>query len=857
MDCVYGYLYLKDISLKEIFISARNRRITYKRDISDGASMTQEKIKKIVLNIGGMTCVNCAHAIEKRLRKLNGVIEATVNLAAEKAIINYDPAVVDQKAIEDAIIDVGYQVIHEKIVLQIGGMSCINCAKSIEKALNKREGVYNAVINFAAEKLTVEYNPEQISVAGIKKNVQDVGYYVIEPKKNAVGAENAESKARSRNIQHLKYLLVISVTISIPTLVFTWFPVLPVLPHNLWLFLFATPVQFIVGWTFYVGAYKGLKNRSANMDTLIAMGTSTAWLYSTIVTFVPSIFPSAHVFFDTATMIMSFILLGKLLDAIAKGRTSEAIRKLIGLQAKIARVVRNGDEQEIPVEDVQVGDIVAVRPGEKIPVDGTVVEGYSGVDEKVITGESIPVEKRMGDQVVGATLNKTGMLKFKATRVGKETVLAQIINMVEDALTSKAPVQRLADVASGYFVPAIIITATLSALTWYFLAGADFIFALTVFIAVLIVACPCALGLATPTAIMVGVGKGAENGILIKSGEALETAHKLKVVVFDKTGTLTKGEPEVTDIIPAANTTKSLNTAQLLQLAATAEKNSEHPLGEAIVKKAAEQSVKVKDPEFFNAIPGQGVEVKHNGTQILLGNRKLMEANKINIDKLEAKMKALEEDGKTAMLVAANGEPSGLIAVADTLKENSADAVKTLQQMGLEVIMITGDNERTAQAIARQAGVYRVLAEVLPGEKATEIKRLQAEGKIVAMVGDGINDAPALAQANIGIAVGSGTDVALETGDIVLIKNDLRDVVVGIQLSRATMRKIRQNLFWAFFYNVALIPMAAGVLYPILHVLFDPVYAAAAMASSSVTVVTNASLLKRFKPKIEAQKPSI
>jgi Cu+-exporting ATPase len=857
MDCVYGYLYLKDISLKEIFISARNRRITYKRDISDGASMTQEKIKKIVLNIGGMTCVNCAHAIEKRLRKLNGVIEATVNLAAEKAIINYDPAVVDQKAIEDAIIDVGYQVIHEKIVLQIGGMSCINCAKSIEKALNKREGVYNAVINFAAEKLTVEYNPEQISVAGIKKNVQDVGYYVIEPKKNAVGAENAESKARSRNIQHLKYLLVISVTISIPTLVFTWFPVLPVLPHNVWLFLFATPVQFIVGWTFYVGAYKGLKNRSANMDTLIAMGTSTAWLYSTIVTFVPSIFPSAHVFFDTATMIMSFILLGKLLDAIAKGRTSEAIRKLIGLQAKIARVVRNGDEQEIPVEDVQVGDIVAVRPGEKIPVDGTVVEGYSGVDEKVITGESIPVEKKMGDQVVGATLNKTGMLKFKATRVGKETVLAQIINMVEDALTSKAPVQRLADVASGYFVPAIIITATLSALTWYFLAGADFIFALTVFIAVLIVACPCALGLATPTAIMVGVGKGAENGILIKSGEALETAHKLKVVVFDKTGTLTKGEPEVTDIIPAANTTKSLNTAQLLQLAATAEKNSEHPLGEAIVKKAAEQSVKVKDPEFFNAIPGQGVEVKHNGTQILLGNRKLMEANKINIDKLEAKMKVLEEDGKTAMLVAANGEPSGLIAVADTLKENSADAVKTLQQMGLEVIMITGDNERTAQAIARQAGVYRVLAEVLPGEKATEIKRLQAEGKIVAMVGDGINDAPALAQANIGIAVGSGTDVALETGDIVLIKNDLRDVVVGIQLSRATMRKIRQNLFWAFFYNVALIPMAAGVLYPILHVLFDPVYAAAAMASSSVTVVTNASLLKRFKPKIEAQKPSI
>jgi Cu+-exporting ATPase len=814
--------------------------------------MAQEKTKKIVLNIGGMTCINCARAIEKRLSKLNGVTQATVNLAAEKAIIDYDPNVVNQKAIEDAIIDVGYQVIHEKIVLQIGGMSCINCAKSIEKALSKREGVYSAVINFAAEKLTVEYNPEQISVAGIKKTVQDVGYQVIEPEKTA-SAQDAESKARNRHIQRLKYLLAASIALSIPTVIFTWFPILPVLPNNVWLFLLATPVQFIVGWTFYVGAYKGLRNRSANMDTLIAMGTSTAWIYSTVVTFAPGVFPGAGVFFDTATMIMSFILLGKLLDAIAKGRTSEAIRKLMGLQAKIARVIRNGSEQEIPVEDVQVGDIVVVRPGEKIPVDGTVVEGYSGVDEKVITGESIPVEKKKGDPVVGATMNKTGVLKFKATKVGKDTVLAQIINMVEDALTSKAPVQRLADVASGYFVPAIIITATLSALAWYFLVGADFIFALTVFIAVLIVACPCALGLATPTAIMVGVGKGAENGILIKSGEALETAHKLSAVVFDKTGTLTKGEPEVTDIIPAGNPSKTLSETQILQLAAVAEKNSEHPLGEAIVKKAAEKGIKIEDPEYFNAIPGHGVEVKHNGATVLLGNRKLMETNHVSIGKLEAKMKALEKDGKTAMLLAVNGKPAGLIAVADTLKENSTEAVKTLRQMGLEVIMITGDNERTADAIARQASVDRVLAEVLPGEKAAEIKRLQAEGKVVAMVGDGINDAPALAQANIGIAVGSGTDVALETGDIVLIKNDLRDVVVGIQLSRATMRKIRQNLFWAFFYNVALIPLAAGAFYPILHVLFDPVYAAAAMASSSVTVVTNASLLKRFRPKLEAQ----
>lgn len=622
------------------------------------------------------------------------------------------------------------------------------------------------------------------------------------------------------------------------------------LQNNVLLFILATPVQFIVGWTFYVGAYKGLRNKTANMDTLIAMGTSTAWLYSTAVTFAPNVFPGAGVFFDTATMIMSFILLGKLLDAVAKGRTSEAIRKIMGLQAKTARVIRNGEEQEIPVEDVQVGDIVVVRPGEKIPVDGLVVEGYSAVDEKVITGESIPVEKKSGDQVIGATMNKTGRLKFKATKVGKDTVLAQIINMVEDALSSKAPVQRLADIASGYFVPAIIITATLSSLAWYFIAGATFIFALTVFIAVLIVACPCALGLATPTAIMVGVGKGAENGILIKSGEALEAAYKLQVVVFDKTGTLTKGEPEVTDIVLANSSTKTLSEEQLLQLAAIAEKNSEHPLGEAIVKRAKEKGIQIDEPELFNAIPGHGVEVEHKGAKILLGNRKLMEANNINISALEDKMTALEEEGKTAMLIAVDNQLAGLITVADTLKEHSTDAVKTLQQMGLKVIMITGDNQRTANAIAQQVGVNRVLAEVLPSEKATEIKRLQSEGKVVAMVGDGINDAPALAQANIGIAVGSGTDVAIETGDIVLIKNDLRQVVVAIQLSRATMKKIRQNLFWAFFYNIALIPLAAGAFYPILHVLFNPVYAAAAMASSSVTVVSNASLLRRFKPKI-------
>lgn len=789
-----------------------------------------------------MTCINCANTIEKALSKLNGVTQATVNLAAEKAIIDYNPNIVDQKTIEQTIITAGYKVIHEKISLQVGGMTCVNCAKTIEKVLNSREGVYNATVVFAAEKVAVEYNPDQISLPAIKKAIQDVGYTVVEPKLQ----EGAEDKARKRHIQRLKLLLTASISLTIPIIALMWLSPLPMEQTNILMFLLATPVQFVVGWTFYVGTYKGLRNKTANMDTLIAMGTSTAYFYSTVVTFIPELFPNAAVFFDTATMIMTFILLGKLLDAIAKGRTSEAIRKIMGLQAKVARIIRNKQEMEVPIEEVMVGDIVMVRPGEKIPVDGTIIEGYSGVDEKVITGESIPVEKKVGDQVVGATINKTGMLKFRATKVGKDTVLAQIINLVEEALTSKAPVQRIADVAAGYFVPVIIITASLSALAWYFIAGESFIFALTVFIAVVVVACPCALGLATPTAIMVGVGKGAENGILIKSGEALEAAHKLKTVVFDKTGTLTKGEPEVTDIYP----NKAFSEEQLLQLAAVAEKNSEHPLGEAILKKAKEKGLKVEDPELFNALPGYGVEVIYRNGTILLGNRKLMEANNLEINNLEAKMTKLEESGKTAMLIAVDGQVAGLIAVADTLKENSVEAVAKLKEMGLEVIMISGDNKRTANAIANQIGVSRVLAEVLPSEKASEIKRLQAENKVVAMVGDGINDAPALAQANIGIAVGSGTDVAMETGEIVLIKNDLRDVIISIQLSRATMRKIRQNLFWAFFYNVALIPLAAGAFYPILHILFNPVYAAAAMASSSVTVVTNASLLRRFKPKL-------
>lgn len=822
--------------------------------------MTKES-RKVVLDIGGMSCVTCAQTIEKKLSKLKGVTKATVNFAAEKAIVDYDPNTLDQKTIEDAVVEVGYKVVHESVFLKITGMSCVTCAQTIEKALNEKEGVYKASVNFAIEKATVEYNPEQISVAGIRKVIKDVGYDIIEPEE---GLEDREKRERERSVQILKYKFAFSSVVNIPVVLYNYWYILPfalpTLPIDnfipLLLFFLATPVHFIVGHGFFVGAYKALRNKNPNMDVLVAIGTSAAYFYSVYVTFTGA----GLLYYTTAVSLMTFLILGRLMEAIAKGRTSAAIRKLMGLRAKTARVVRDGEEMEVPVEDVRVGDIVVVRPGEKIPVDGVVIQGYSGVDEKVITGESMPVEKKVGDEVVGATMNKTGMLKFRATKVGADTVLAQIIKLVEDALGSKAPIETLVDAVAARFVPAVIVTATLSFLVWYFV-GMGFIFALTVFIAVLIIACPCAMGLATPTAIMVGVGKGAENGILIKSGEALETAHKLQAIVFDKTGTLTKGEPEVTDIVtitppignpsPTAREVKTFSEEQLLQIAAVAEKSSEHPLGEAIVKRAMERGIKVTDPEFFNAIPGHGVEVKYNGMEILLGNRKLMKKNDIDIGHLEEKMKALEEDGKTAMLMAVDKKAVGIIAVADTLMEYSTDAVKTLQKMGLEVIMLTGDNERTAKAIAKQIGMNRVLAEVLPGDKANEIKRLQEEGKIVAMVGDGINDAPALAQADIGIALGSGTDVAMETGDIVLVKDDLRDVVISIQLSRATMRKIKQGLFWAFAYNTALIPVAAGILYPFMSILLDPIFAAAAMATSSVSVVTNASLLKRFRPKIQ------
>ncbi len=647
--------------------------------------------------------------------------------------------------------------------------------------------------------------------------------------------------------RNLKILVTFSLALSIPTFIFSFILILPsFIPNNLWLFLMATPVQFIAGWRFYKGTFDALKKFTANMDTLIAIGTSAAWIYSTTVTFFPGVFPTGKVYFDTAALIISLILVGKLLEDMAKGKASEAVRKLMDLQPTMAKVIRDDKELEIPVERVEKGDIVIIRSGEKIPVDGEIIEGHASIDEKMITGESIPVEKDIGDEVIGATINKEGMIKIEATKLGKDSALSQIIKLVEEAQQSTAPSQRLADKVSAYFVPAVILIAIFASLSWYFVGSMSFTFALTIFIAVLIVACPCALGIATPTAIMVGTGKGAENGLLIKGGENLEKTRKLTTIVFDKTGTLTKGEPSVTDLFAL----KGFDEKTILELAAGAEKGSEHPLGQAIIKGAEERGVKIPNLESFDVFPGHGISAKVKGRKILVGNRRLMLDRNVSIGSLEEEIRALELEGKTAMIVSVDGNPAGIIAVADTLKEHSAEAIRQLQNMDLEVVMLTGDNKRTADSISKRLGITRALAEVLPGEKAKEIKKLQEKGEIVGMVGDGINDAPALAQADVGIAIGSGSDVAMESGGIVLIKDDLRDVVASVQLSTKTVSKIKQNLFWAFFYNTALIPVGAGILYPFFGILLNPIFAAAAMASSSVSVVTNSLLLRRFRPSI-------
>jgi len=804
-----------------------------------------------------MTCTTCAATIEKGLSETPGVEQADVNFASEKASIKYDPTKVGLAKIKDTVSQLGYGVATRKSIFPVGGMTCASCVARVEEALSSMPGVISASVNLASEKATVEYL-EGTELADMRRAVKDAGYE-LGPE---VQALEDVTTAAQREIRGLRNRFIVAAILAASIMVLGFSPPFVGQPYLLW--ALATPVQFWAGLRFYRGAWGALKHRTSDMNTLIAVGTSVAYFYSLIAVIFPSLFTTGvlepNLYFDTSAAIIALILLGRFLEARARGQTSEALKKLIGMQPKTALVIREGEQREIPVEDVRVGDLILVRPGERIPVDGIVRQGYSSVDESMITGESIPVEKKVGDEVIGATINKTGSFQFEANKVGKDTTLARIVRMVEEAQGSKAPIQRLADVIASYFVPAVIGIAIVTFVIWYFVGPAPALtFALLNFVAVLVIACPCALGLATPTAIIVGTGKGAEHGILIRNGEALERAHRINTVLLDKTGTLTRGEPVVTDVIAAPFSSPE----EVLRLAASAEHSSEHPLGEAVVKAALDKKLALSPSSNFNAIPGQGVEALVEGKKLFLGNLKLMKERGLSLNGLGPKTTDLLEEGKTVMFLGWDSQVAGIIALADTLKPGAKEALQTLRKMGIETAMLTGDNLRTAEAIAREVGIDRVLAEVLPEHKAGEVKKLQEEGKVVAMVGDGINDAPALAQADIGIAIGTGTDVAMETGDITLISGDLMGVVTAISLSKRTMRTIKQNLFWAFAYNTALIPVAAGVLYLAfgktgvpsgLHFILgeygflNPMLAAAAMAASSITVVSNSLRLRGFKP---------
>lgn len=814
------------------------------------ATPLEKGLHRIDLPVRGMSCASCVEKIETGVGKLEGVKEISVNFAAEKAAVVYDPYRASVGHLVREIENLGYETRAEEAVIPIRGMSCASCVDKIETQLRSLPGVIEASVNFGTEKGTVKFLPSVHSLADLTAAIRDIGYEPL----GLTGEEPSvdyEKEAREKEIRQLGLKTLVGALLSVPLLLVMlseWLALPEWLTRHWAQFLLATPVHVWVGWQFHVGFWKALRHRTADMNTLVSLGTNAGYLYSSVVTFAPGLFAAAGlttgVYFETVAILHTLIMLGRFFEARARGRTSEAIKKLMGLQAKTARVVRDGQETDIPVEEVQAGDIVVVRPGDKIPVDGIVRDGASAVDESMLTGESLPVEKRSGSEVFGATLNKTGSFRFEATKVGKETALAQIIKLVEAAQGSKPPIQKMADKIAGVFVPIVIVIALLSFAVWYFWGPQPaLIFALSNFMAVLLIACPCAIGLAAPTAVMVGIGKGAENGILFRGAEALEFASKLTTIVLDKTGTLTRGEPSVTDVITANEFVPS----NLLRYAASAENGSEHPLGEAIVKRAGEEGLELEAVDSFNAVPGHGIEAKVAGKELLLGNLKLMRDRGITLDRLEENAERLADEGKTPMFVATDGRAAGIIAVADTLKENSKEAVGALHALGLEVAMITGDNRRTAQAIGRQVGIDRVLAEVLPQDKAEEVKRLQAERKVVAMVGDGINDAPALAQADVGIAIGTGTDVAMEASDITLISGDLRGIVTSIALSKRTMRTMKQNFFWAFIYNTVLIPVAAGVLYPVAGIFMSPILAGAAMAFSSVSVVSNSLRLKRFR----------
>ena len=825
---------------------------------------TNDKVRlaRITIPVRGMTCASCVRRVERALSKKAGVMEASVNFAAEKTSVVYEPAATSPEELIGAIRDAGYGADVREVTFEVKGMTCASCVGRVERALTKVPGVLEANVNLANERATVEYLAGEVERRELEKAVEGAGYGVIRQDERSSVEDSHERDYRKLRTDFLLAATLTAVILvgSLPHM-FEYMVPIPTGWLNLGLLLLATPVQFWSGWRFYRGAWAALKHGQANMNTLVVMGTSAAYLYSAVAALAPGLFAAgrADVYFDTSALIITLILLGRLLEARAKGRTNEAIRKLAGLQAKTARVVREGEELDVPLENVRVGDVVVVRPGEKVPVDGRVVSGGSAVDESMITGESVPVMKRAGDEVIGATMNTSGSFRFTATKVGEDTALHQIMRMVEEAQGSKAPIQRLADRISAVFVPLVIGVAAATFAVWLLFGPEPALtFALLNTVAVLIIACPCAMGLATPTSIMVGTGKGAESGILIRGGEVLEAAHKLDTVVLDKTGTLTRGTPELTDVVVL----DGMHEEGFLRLLASAERGSEHPLGESIVRTARHRGLPLADLEAFEAVSGGGIRARVEGRAVLVGSRHFLSESGISEDGLASRDEELAREGKTLFFVAVDGELAGLVAVADVVRDESREAVDRLHTLGLEVAMLTGDNSRTAEAIARELGVDRVVAEVRPEDKVAEVKRLQAEGKRVGMVGDGINDAPALAQADVGIAIGTGADVAMEASDLTLISGDVRGVARAIMLSKATVRNIKQNLFWAFAYNVALIPVAAGVLYPLFtdgsvpeilrpvlgeYGFLNPILAAGAMALSSVTVVGNALRLRRAK----------
>ncbi len=805
--------------------------------------------------------------LESVLRAVDGVDEVKVNVTTGRLEVQYDAQRVDVSKLVNTVKSIGFQVGGTKVKIGIENLRCASCVKFIEDELKATQGVLDAAVNIATQEATVDYLPQKTTLSQLNAAIETWGY---KPRPAMSDAPvDKQEEAHAREYRKLMNKFWFAAAVSLPVMATAYYQVMPFLRdlgmdslRILWgaTALLTLPVMFWSGSDFFTGAWSAFKHRSANMNTLITLGTGAAWLYSTFAIMFPSVFPKgmSEPFYDVVAVVIALVILGQALELRAKGQSGAAIKKLLGLQAKTARVIRDGQEMDLPVEEVLVGDVIQVRPGEKVPVDGVIIEGSSAVDESMLTGESLPASKKMGDEVIGATINKTGAFKFRATKVGKDTALAQIVKMVQDAQNSKAPIARLTDTVSGYFVPIVMILAVWTFVIWFVIGPQpQLVYALVTSVTVLIIACPCALGLATPMSLMVGIGKGAENGILIRSGEALQTARAIQTVVLDKTGTITKGKPELTDIVlsdPPSGTSQSIvKDDELLRLSASVEKVSEHPLAQAIVEGAQARKLELAEVKDFEAIPGHGVSAKVEDKRILIGNLKLMNREKIVLGSLEEKSKSLADDGKTPMFITLDNKAAGIIAVADTVKRDSAEAIKALQDLGIEVVMITGDNRRTAEAIARKVGVTRVLAEVLPEDKAKNVQQLQAEGRKVAMVGDGINDAPALVQADVGLAIGTGTDVAIEASDITLIKGSLKGVVTAIEVSRATMNNIYQNLVGAFFYNTLGLPIAMGLLFPFFGLLLSPLIAGAAMAFSSVTVVGNANRLRGFKPKFSVK----